>query len=211
MNTTDCASSDSKTRDGHRRPRHDCASYFFATSFTGEQETQGHSPNVFFSCMALVGASLLPDSSSRACRIRAIPSSMALSTGFVAPCEWPLQFMERPMVGVFQRFARQSIAKNPNSSGPHEWQQPAPQSPRHVCSSCRENPTPTLNTSVLRLSPPATPSSSPPLPIVRNSCCPAPFVTLITYDYGCAGCSGGGCAGRGGGGVGTESCGGGQH
>jgi len=74
MNTTDCASSDSNTRDGHRRPRHDCALLFFATSFTDEQATQGHSLYVFFSCMGLVGASLLPDSSSRACRIRAIPS-----------------------------------------------------------------------------------------------------------------------------------------
>ena len=60
----------------------------------------------------------------------------------------------------------------------------------------------------LLLQPPPRP---PPLPIVPHSCCPAPFVTLITYGYGCAGCSGGGCAGRGGGGVGTESCGGGQH
>jgi len=74
MNTTDCASSDSKTRDGHRRPRHDCALFFSSTSFTDEQATQGNSPYVFFSCMALVGASLLPDSSSRACRIRAVPS-----------------------------------------------------------------------------------------------------------------------------------------
>jgi len=75
MITTDCASSDSKTRDGHRRPRHDCALLFFSTSFTDEQATQGHSPYVFFSCMALVGASLLPDSSSKASMIRAIPST----------------------------------------------------------------------------------------------------------------------------------------
>jgi len=51
---------------------------------------------------------------------------------------------------------------------------------------------------------------SPPLPIVPHSCCPAPFVTLMTYGYGCAGCCGRGCAGRGGGGVGTESGGGGN-
>jgi len=28
--------------------------------------------------------------------------------------------MERPMVDVFQRFGRQSIAENPNSSGPRQ-------------------------------------------------------------------------------------------
>jgi len=35
--------------------------------------------------------------------------SIAFSTGFVPPCEWPLQIIERPIVGVFQRFGRQSI------------------------------------------------------------------------------------------------------
>jgi len=79
MITTDCASSDSKTRDGHRRPRHDCALLFFSTSFTDEQATQGHFPYVFFCCMALVGASLLPDSSSKASMIRAIPSTYSRS------------------------------------------------------------------------------------------------------------------------------------
>jgi len=81
MITTDCASSDSKTRDGHRRPRHDCALLFFSTSFTDEQATQGHSPYVFFSCMALVGASLLPDSSSKASMNRAIPSTCCPRVG----------------------------------------------------------------------------------------------------------------------------------
>jgi len=85
--TTDCASSDSKTRDGHRRPRHDCALLFFSTSFTDEQATQGHSPYVFFSCMALVGASLLPDSSSKASMNRAIPSSRRATGWSQAP--WP--------------------------------------------------------------------------------------------------------------------------
>jgi len=87
MITTDCASSDSKTRDGHRRPRHDCALLFFSTSFTDEQATQGHSPYVFFSCMALVGASLLPDSSSKASMNRAIPSSRRATGWSQAP--WP--------------------------------------------------------------------------------------------------------------------------
>jgi len=86
-----------------------------------------------------------------------------------------------------------------------------PKPPRRVCARhAGRIPYPRwapVFTDFLLLQPPPRP---PPLPVVPHSCCLAPFVTLITYWHGCAGCSGRGCAGRGGGGVGTESGGGGN-